>query len=315
MGYDGCIDCNEKKVADWICGTCMFENDPQKDSHCVMCGDGTCTTSASGMAIANESKCGLPGCVNPATYLGFCKKEHLDKAVSRGMLPPMNDSVDRILQDPTGDFTAHLLTNRHSKYVKIKEQFLGAWKHQEKSQPRIERIFWIRVKNDVHRAYQGTVKTIGNVKRRFHGTSQAPQCQFGTNPGVTPCSNPQCNVCSICRQSFKVSRAGGGGGQVMHLRYGAGLYFSDVSSKSDDYNGESARIARDGRTWKCMFLCNVAVGRGYVTQEGRLSPDMCPPSGHHSVVGEPGKDLCYGEVVVYRETQACPAYLIVYSTN
>jgi len=64
-----------------------------------------------------------------------------------------------------------------------------------------------------------------------------------------------------------------------------------------------------------MFLCNVAIGKPYKTQQGLLPADKCPPTGYDSVVGEAGVDLNYDEVVVYKETQAIPSYLIVYSLN
>ncbi len=35
-----------------------------------------------------------------------------------------------------------------------------------------------------------------------------------------------------------------------------------------------------------MFICNVAVGKAYSTTEGFLPPNMCPPRGFDSVVGE-----------------------------
>ena len=93
----------------------------------------------------------------------------------------------------------------------------------------------------------------------------------------------------------------------MHLRYDEGLYFSPVSSKSHDYNGGSERAYKgDGRKWRAMFLCNVVVGKPFVTRDGSLPSQDCPPRGFDSVVGEAGLDLNYPEVVVYQEAQANP---------
>lgn len=64
-----------------------------------------------------------------------------------------------------------------------------------------------------------------------------------------------------------------------------------------------------------MFLCNVAEGKPFITQEGFLDPDQCPPLGYDSVIGETGKDLNYPELVVYNESQVIPSYLIVYSLD
>lgn len=33
-------------------------------------------------------------------------------------------------------------------------------------------------------------------------------------------------------------------------------------------------------------MANVAVGRPYITQEGELSSNMCPPDGFDSVIGQ-----------------------------
>lgn len=35
-----------------------------------------------------------------------------------------------------------------------------------------------------------------------------------------------------------------------------------------------------------MFLSSVTVGRAFITHQGKLPPDQCPPPGFDSVVGE-----------------------------
>jgi hypothetical protein len=64
-----------------------------------------------------------------------------------------------------------------------------------------------------------------------------------------------------------------------------------------------------------MFLCNVAVGSTFRTTEGFLPKEQCPPPGYNSVTGEVGPHLNYDELVVYKESQAIPTYLIVYSLD
>jgi hypothetical protein len=64
-----------------------------------------------------------------------------------------------------------------------------------------------------------------------------------------------------------------------------------------------------------MFLCSVAIGLPFKTKLGELPTELCPPTGYDSVVGEAGLCLNYDEVVVYKETQAIPTYLIVYSLS
>jgi len=95
------------------------------------------------------------------------------------------------------------------------------------------------------------------------------------------------------------------------------MYFSPVSSKSNDYNNSSQRAVRDGqgnnRKWKCMFLCNVVLGRSYITNDGLLPMDKCPPASYDSVWGQTGPHLNYDEACIYNTNQAIPSYLIVYS--
>ena len=174
------------------------------------------------------------------------------------------------------------------------------------------------------------VSDIGNVKRLFHGTSQDPACMFGTYQSRPPCCGTECNVCSILKSSFQLAgRAGNGpGGQrwrsmglPTHLRYGRGLYFSSVSSKSHDYNASSERLqnAPKGkkRRFRIMLICSVALGKQFRTQETRLPlDDVYPPIGYDSLEGvtSPG-GLNYPECVVYDERQVIPQYVIVYSTH
>ena len=64
-----------------------------------------------------------------------------------------------------------------------------------------------------------------------------------------------------------------------------------------------------------MFVAKVAAGRALVTTEEELDlPDARAPPGYDSVVGEPAPGrLNYDELVVYDESAALPAHLIVYS--
>ena len=50
----------------------------------------------------------------------------------------------------------------------------------------------------------------GNEQRRFHGTSMAPSCNFGVKQSDPPCHRPDCAVCSILCEAFRVKHAGTG---------------------------------------------------------------------------------------------------------
>ena len=158
--------------------------------------------------------------------------------------------------------------------------------------------------------------SVGNVRRRFHGTSSA--CAFGTSLSSSPCRQPACNLCSILSAGFSLSKAGTGPNRaLLNLRYGAGIYFSATSGKSNDYAGGSQRTrthaAGVARDYRVMIVASVAAGKAFVTQEGELKVDGGPPAGYHSIVGEPGKALNFDELVVYTEEAAVPESLIVYS--
>jgi len=244
-------------------------------------------------------------------------------AEEKRIVPPSEDGVEVVYVGPTGDYTAHLLKSTHPRHASVKNQFRKSWKKLDDGLPRVERIYWIHVKPEIIAKFEALSKKIGNVQRRFHGTSQNTKCEFGSNPSKHPCPGKKCPVCSICQNSFDIGQAKRGPGgtawaqQVIPLRYGEGIYFSPVSSKSNDYSFLSERPGgspKKPRKWRCMFLCNVALGRAYETKEGILTGDL-PPPGHDSVIGLTGPNLNYDECVVYNSAQCIPSYLIVYSLN
>ena len=161
--------------------------------------------------------------------------------------------------------------------------------------------------------------------------------RFGVDQAANPCDSASCRICSICSGSFDINRAGSGrltstaAGGV--LRYGRGVYFSSVSSKSDDYAGSSvasAAVSEPG-TPRCMFMCKVAAGRTFrapsdsmeeaaalaAMAQHRCHSILCEPAsgGEGAVVMNGGglfRNLNYDELVVYNEAAAIPSYLIVY---
>ncbi|XP_045506072.1 poly [ADP-ribose] polymerase tankyrase [Colias croceus] len=101
--------------------------------------------------------------------------------------------------------------------------------------------------------------------------------------------------------------------------FGAGIYFAEHSSKSNQYvygfGGGSGCIAHKDRScYLChrqMLLCRVTLGRAFQLSSA-MKMAHAPP-GHHSVAGAPTSGgLCYPEHVVYRGEQAYPEYLITY---
>mmetsp|Transcript_4059 Transcript_4059/g.8692 ORF Transcript_4059/g.8692 Transcript_4059/m.8692 type:complete len:264 (+) Transcript_4059:461-1252(+) len=259
--------------------------------------------------------------------------------------------------------------NTHPKYGGIREQFLSKWTHPNKQKPSVLRVYQVRNPREVFSSYQaylwslgggggaasaaasyggasyggsgggGSLAGNGQVEvRRFHGTSLASGCDFAVDPTAKPCASPGCAVCSICCSRFDVALSGRGplsgnsvAGQLPNqLRYGQGLYFSDTSSKSDDYSHASERRTQDlpGRGGaaqgtsrvRLMFLCRVAQGRALQCTASALDSQQVaslvqPRGPHDSIQGvtqDKGGGLNYDELVVYRSDAAVPSYLLVY---
>lgn len=101
--------------------------------------------------------------------------------------------------------------------------------------------------------------------------------------------------------------------------FGAGIYFAEHSSKSNQYvygigGGSGCPVHKDRSCYSCyrqLLLCRVTLGKSFL-QFSAMKMAHAPP-GHHSVVGRPSAGgLCYPEYVVYRGEQAYPEYLITY---
>lgn len=101
--------------------------------------------------------------------------------------------------------------------------------------------------------------------------------------------------------------------------FGAGIYFAEHSSKSNQYvygfgGGSGCPAHKDRSCYLChrqMLLCRVTLGRGFQLLSA-MKMAHAPP-GHHSVAGRPSQGgLCFPEYVVYRGEQAYPEYLITY---
>ncbi|EGC29757.1 hypothetical protein DICPUDRAFT_158622 [Dictyostelium purpureum] len=142
--------------------------------------------------------------------------------------------------------------------------------------------------------------TPGNEKRRFHGTKI--QCSLGINGNTNICTSSTCAVCRIIETSFILPVHSN---KSHFLRFGPGIYFSSVSSKSNDYTN-----VLNGN--KYMFLANVLVGKGekYANNNQNITS---PNPGYDSVLGETGFALNHDELIVYNIDQAKPSYLIIYS--
>jgi hypothetical protein len=220
----------------WPCSKCTFDNS-YDDKFCFMCGHAM-PQRYQQLALLHHraqhgtnrpSECGMPGCCQRAVYYGFCSKPHMDRALKKNIIPPSEPGVEAVLVGHTGDYTAHLLRASHPKHASVKKQFLDSWKKKDEGFPRVQRIYWIRMRPEILQSFDAMKLQLENcnVQRLFHGTSQSSTCYFGTNPLEVPCLNDaNCRVCSIIRNSFDlvhVKRGEGGQAwahQTQQLRYG-----------------------------------------------------------------------------------------------
>ncbi|KAM3955302.1 tankyrase [Aphomia sociella] len=101
--------------------------------------------------------------------------------------------------------------------------------------------------------------------------------------------------------------------------FGAGIYFAEHSSKSNQYvygfgGGSGCPAHKDRSCYLChrqLLLCRVTLGRAFQLLSAAKMAHA--PPGHHAVAGRPSSGgLCFPEYVVYRGEQAYPEYLITY---
>ncbi|XP_014284779.1 poly [ADP-ribose] polymerase tankyrase isoform X1 [Halyomorpha halys] len=101
--------------------------------------------------------------------------------------------------------------------------------------------------------------------------------------------------------------------------FGAGIYFAEHSSKSNQYvygigGGTGCTAHKDRSCYTChrhLLMCRVTLGKSFL-QFNAMKMAHAPP-GHHSVMGKPSAGgLNFPEYVIYRGEQAYPEYLITY---
>lgn len=101
--------------------------------------------------------------------------------------------------------------------------------------------------------------------------------------------------------------------------FGAGLYFAEHSSKSNQYTfgfGQGCQVHQDKSCYICerkMVYAQVALGRSLMSREAIPDCAHAPP-GFSSVTGSPEstKDLKYPEYVIYNGDQAYPLFVVRY---
>jgi len=112
----------------------------------------------------------------------------------------------------------------------------------------------------------------------------------------------------IAMNDFNLTFAGSGAGTM----YGKGLYFTESSTKADEYAKDEPGGHYDGI--RALLLCRVCVGKFYYTQDREPTAiDKFTAGESDSTIGDRAKKVnTYREIVVYNEDQVYPEYLVIY---
>jgi len=223
------------------------------------------------------------------------------KTAPKALLPPVAPATP-----------VRRLQNGSSEYKKIQDLFLGGWEHPRKQEPYIARVYAIDLSPSMLARYNSYWSRIAqkngghrvNERILFHGTPRTC-CLGDPNYMLQTCDGATCNLCSIIRTSFRVSRAATASGRNF-MRFGRGIYTTSVSSKADDYN-----TTHDNSAYKAMLVAKVTLGISYSLWKTSTTL-VTPPGNCDSVIGEVGEDLNYDEQVVYNDDAIRPAYLVIY---
>ncbi|KIJ66837.1 hypothetical protein HYDPIDRAFT_166294 [Hydnomerulius pinastri MD-312] len=198
----------------------------------------------------------------------------------------------------------------HDTFKSVSDQFKASWRHQT-SCPTVRRVYKVMghpssiAKYEAYRAsveargkFVAAGRSAGNENRRWHGTTR--ECLLGDNGNGNLCSSTTCSLCGILRTSYSLN--------LFDCRFGAGIYTSSTSSKSNDY---STNVKPSNL--KTMLLNKVVVGKGYKMTQDNTSL-TAPPPGYDSVLAEVvvGGSLNYDELVCYSENAIRPSYLLMY---
>jgi len=205
--------------------------------------------------------------------------------------------------------------NSHDTFKSVSDQFKTSWRHPTTC-PIVRRVYKVIghptsiSKYDAYRAsveargkFAAAGRSPGNENRRWHGTTR--ECLLGENGNAALCSSTSCSLCGIIRTSYSLNLVGKKTGWG---RFGAGVYTSSTSSKSNDYSSNVKPSKQ-----KAILLNKVVVGKGYKMTQDNTKLTAAPP-GYDSVLAEVslGGSLNYDELICYTEDAVRPSYLLIY---
>lgn len=126
---------------------------------------------------------------------------------------------------------------------------------------------------EAQRNFLASGRSPGNEQRRWHGTKRV--CNLGEAGNTTLCTDNKCALCCIIRESFDIKYYKS---NTKWGRFGAGIYTSSTSSKSNDYS-QSLGVS----SMKAMLLNKVVVGRGEKLIQDSPNLTAPPTAGYDSV--------------------------------
>ncbi|XP_044479169.1 uncharacterized protein LOC123206106 [Mangifera indica] len=133
----------------------------------------------------------------------------------------------------------------------------------------------------------------GNELLRFHCTTFA--CSLGLNGSSNLCNSvPQCNVCSIIKNGFKVSQ------EPTKDAHKNGILTTATSGKAHDEAG-----FEDGSDTRAMLVCRVIAGRVKKGIEGNMED-------YDSVAGAMGMYSNLDELYVFNQKAILPCFVVIY---
>lgn len=276
----------------------------------------------------------LPKYNDGTTTHSFCGKTCAQKAKTAGTTPAQAKPVKNgcLLCGKAvkkGHFCSQACTSKaekkapallevpqgHDTFKSVTDQFKASWRHQTAC-PTVRRIYKVighpssiaryetyRSQVEARGNFVAAGRSAGNENRRWHGTTR--ECLLGDNGNCNLCTSPSCSLCGILRTSYSLSLFGKKTGWG---RFGAGIYTSSTSSKSNDYSNNLKPS-----NLKAILLNKVVVGKGYKMMQDNTRM-TAPPTGYDSVLAEVviGGSLNYDELVCYTENAIRPSYLVMY---
>ncbi|KAL4596338.1 hypothetical protein ACB092_12G157600 [Castanea dentata] len=136
----------------------------------------------------------------------------------------------------------------------------------------------------------------GNELLRFHCTNFV--CSLGVNGSSNLCNSiPQCNVCSIIKNGFKVAAESGVGTELEK-----GILTTATSGKAHDKAGDS----ESNNDKRAMLVCRVIAGRVKKNMEGSMEE-------YDSLAGAVGVYSNLDELYVFNPKAILPCFVVIYT--